>query len=75
MYEDFLYIIENMNRDIVIFDFFKKLVVVVDKLGEYWFDYLGFNKKIDFLFCGVCIDDWGYILVISCFEDNIYVLN
>lgn len=75
LYEDPSYITENMNRDIVTSDFLKKSVVVVDKSGEYRFDYSGRNKKIDFLPCGVCTDDRGYILVISCFEDNIHVLN
>lgn len=75
LYKDPSYITENMNRDIVTSDFLRKSVVVVDKSGEYRFDYSGLNKKIDFLPCGVCTDDLGHILVISCFEDNIHVLN
>lgn len=75
LYKDPSYITENMNRDIVTSDFLKKSVVVVDKSGQHRFDYSGHDKNTDFLPCGVCTDDFGYILVISCFEDNIHVLD
>lgn len=35
LYSNLIYIVENKNGDIVIVDFLKYKVVLVDKLGEY----------------------------------------
>lgn len=41
LYSNLIYIVENKNGDIVIVDFLKYKVVLVDRLGEYWGDYKG----------------------------------
>lgn len=72
LYVYFRYIIENKNGDIVIFDSSKKVVVVVDKRGWYRFNYIGFLEFL-FLFVGICIDVYVYILVVDC--NDIYVIS
>lgn len=41
LYSNLIYIVENKNGDIVIVDFLKYKVVLVDRLGKYWGDYKG----------------------------------
>lgn len=78
MYSDLYYIDENKNLDIVVSDFDVKVVVVVDKIGSFWFIYKGnfFDKLSDvFCFCGLIFDSMCYILVVD-FENNfIYVID
>lgn len=73
MYSNLIYIVENKNGDIVIVDFLKYKVVLVDKLGEYWDYYKGwlFNKR-EFDLYGVCIDVYGYIIVVDYMFGFIY---
>lgn len=58
----FYYIIENKNEDIVVFDFFKCVVIVIDMRGRYWFLYIGFLLNVLNLM-GICIDVLLYIFV------------
>lgn len=68
---ELIYIIENKNGDICIFDWYKEVLVVVNKLGFYWFFYNG--VKGVFLFLGsVCIDSRGYILLFELFIFSVY---
>lgn len=63
--EILMYIMENINRDVIVFCGFMKKVVVVDKVGKYRFEYRGYCFNINFLFMGICMDVFGYILVYS----------
>lgn len=45
-----------MNGDIIILDFEKEVVVVVDRLGKYCFNYLVDSFQIEFVFGDICID-------------------
>lgn len=42
LYEVFVYIIDNLIGDVIVFDYKKKVVVVVDRDGGYRFFYRGF---------------------------------
>lgn len=61
---------ENKNGDIIVFDMKKKVIVVVDKNGWYWFNYIGWYNELNFNFGGICIDKFGNILVC-----NIYFID
>ena len=59
-----LYITENkMNGDIVVSDYEKKALVVVDRSGQHRFNYKGHSTDKSFRPRGVCTDVLGRILV------------
>ena len=65
LYERPDYITENkMNGDIVVSDYMKKALVVVDRSGRHRFDYKGQPTDESFRPLGVCTDILGRILVI-----------
>lgn len=68
---ELIYIIENKNGDICIFDWYKEVLVVVNKLGFYRFFYNGVKGVLLFL-GSVCIDSRGYILLFELFIFSVY---
>ncbi|XP_052683018.1 uncharacterized protein LOC128163452 [Crassostrea angulata] len=68
-----LYITENINGDILVSDFRKNAVVVVNKLGQHRFSYTGqvpvFNPY------GICSDVLGHILVCGFYSDTVDLLD
>lgn len=54
-----MYIMENINKDVIVFCGFMKKVVVVDKVGRYRFDYRGYCFNFIFFFLGICMDVIG----------------
>lgn len=70
----FNYIIENNNRDVVVFDFnLVGVVVVIDYKWRYCFIYVKYLLK--FFFFGICIDVMLYILVCEGVIRLINILN
>lgn len=64
MYNDFCYIIENENGDVVVFDFiFFGVVVVIDCNGKYCFFYIGYLFGLELMFWGISIDVLLYIFL------------
>lgn len=76
LYVEIIFIIENINRDIIVLDNGKKVIVVIDELGRYFFNYKGYYFWIIFYLGGVCIDVFGYIFVCNVFSDlSVYLFN
>lgn len=71
LYKYLIYVMENRNGDVVVFDKEKKVLVVVGSFGGYWFDYLGYYFQ--FSFGGICIDVYRYILVVDCYFNNLSI--
>lgn len=64
MYRNFFCIIENINGDIVVFDFdWFGVVFVIDSRGKYCFIYMGYFFGLSFELWGICMDVLFYILV------------
>lgn len=74
MYKLFIYIIENKNGDVVVFDS-KDVVVVIDCGGKYCFMYIRFLLGLKRLLCGVCIDFLLYILVVDVIIKIVIMIN
>lgn len=55
MYYGLSYIIENINGDVVVFDW-KLCVVVIECGGKYYFFYVGDLLGVLMLLLGICID-------------------
>lgn len=71
LYEDPHYITENRkNRNILISDYKKMALVVVDQYGQHRFDYIGRSPQPAFFPKGVCTDVHGNILLASVNEFN-----
>ncbi|XP_078320386.1 uncharacterized protein LOC111116379 [Crassostrea virginica] len=65
------YITENkINGDIVVSDYVKGALVVVDRSGRHRFDYTGHSTDKSFRPYGVCTDVLGRILVLHIDEDG-----
>lgn len=60
LYWWYVYIMENRNGDIIIFNYELKIVVGMNSLGGSWFMYL--NLEEEFI-RGICIDKYGYKFV------------
>nr|XP_022308992.1 uncharacterized protein LOC111114803 isoform X2 [Crassostrea virginica] len=72
LYEGPNYITENkMNGNIVVSDFRKRALVVVDRSGRHRFNYTGEPTDKTFIPMGVCTDVLGRILVIHANSDDI----
>lgn len=65
----FLFVIENYNQDVVVFnyDWNSSLVVVINGGGEYCFFFNGFLKELGFKLRSICVDGLFNILV---YDDN-----
>lgn len=61
-YKNLMFIIENYNGDIVVFDL-NCCLVVMDSGGEYCFFYIGYLIGFGLILCGICIDIFLNILV------------
>nr|XP_022307129.1 uncharacterized protein LOC111113291 isoform X2 [Crassostrea virginica] len=71
LYEYPRYLTENkMNGDIVVSDYMKDALVVVDRSGRHRFDYKGHSTDKSFRPRGVCTDVLGRILVIHTVTDD-----
>ncbi|XP_062619383.1 uncharacterized protein LOC134280952, partial [Saccostrea cucullata] len=57
------YITENLNGDIIVSDFLRRAVVVVDYEGRHRFSYTGPETGVIISPYGVCIDALSHILV------------
>lgn len=77
MYLEFIYIVENNNRDVVVLDYilFFGVVVVSDYEGIYWFFYIGYLLKLGFELCVICIDGLLNILVCDNLFKKVYMIN
>lgn len=58
MYIKLRYIIENINENIIVFDYFLwfGVVVVIECGGYYCFLYIGYFLELGILLKGICID-------------------
>lgn len=76
MYLFFVFVIENGNGDIVVFDYLRWVVIVVDWWGWYCFKYIvdKFNcfDVVFFLLFGVCCDFLLNIIVVDSCNDCLY---
>lgn len=72
LYKKFNFIIENNNRDIVVFDLWSVVVVMEGGWG-YWFIYIGY--LVVFLLYGICIDVLLYILVCDYVSVIVYMFD
>jgi hypothetical protein len=72
LYEDATYIAENVNGDIIVTDWKKKVVTAVTRSGIFRFLYSGKNKP--FFACAVTTDSIGHVIVTD-FLDKIHVLD
>lgn len=74
MYSYFGYIIENINGDVIVFDY-KMLglgfVVVISCEGIYCFFYEGYLLGLGLMLWIICVDVLLYILVC---DENIYIV-
>ena len=59
-----------MNGDIVVSDYIKEALVVVDRSGQHRFDYTGQPTDKSFYLRGVCTDLLGRILLIHTGYDD-----
>ena len=59
-----------MNGDIVVSDYIKEALVVVDRSGQHRFDYKGHSTDQSFCPYGVCTDVLGRILLIHTGYDD-----
>lgn len=72
------YICENRNRDICVLDSRLGSVVVVNKVGKFRFKYCGnFFSNIEklFIFFGICVNSYYYILIVDCNNNSIYIID
>ena len=76
MYEFPSYITENINGDICTSDIYKRVVVVVNKSGQYRFSYLGLGGcGTQFCPFGICTDVLAHILVCDVFSETVHLLD
>uniref|UniRef100_K1RCC5 Tripartite motif-containing protein 3 n=1 Tax=Magallana gigas TaxID=29159 RepID=K1RCC5_MAGGI len=67
------YIIENINGDVCVSDYYKYAVVVVDKSGQHRFSVRGQRSK--FYPFGICTDVLGHILVCDSSSETVHLLD
>nr|XP_022301797.1 uncharacterized protein LOC111109841 [Crassostrea virginica] len=73
LYQFALYITENVNGDIIVTDFKKRIVIAVDRLGIFRYKYLG--KKNDFYAMSVVTDSVGHVYATDFEKDKIHMLD
>lgn len=73
MYEFLVYIVENVNGDVIVIDWNKNVIIVVNRLGIYWYLFLWKEGKL--FICLVVIDLVGYVFIIDFFGIKICILD
>nr|XP_022321637.1 E3 ubiquitin-protein ligase TRIM71-like [Crassostrea virginica] len=73
LYQYAWYIAENVNRDIIVTDFKKKIVIVVDRLGIFRYTYSGKDNDLDAM--SVATDSVGHVFVTDFKGDKIHMLD
>ena len=73
LYQKAWYIAENVNGDIIVTDFKKRIVIAVDILGRFRYTYSGRNN--DLYAFSVATDSVGHVYVIDFIGDKIHMLD
>ncbi|XP_078327166.1 uncharacterized protein LOC144623061 [Crassostrea virginica] len=73
LYQDPFYIAENVNGDIIVTDFKKKIVIVVDRLGIFRYTYSRKDNVLDA--SSVATDSVGHVYVTDYQGDKIHMLD
>ena len=72
LYQDAWYIAENINGDIIVTDY-KKKVIAVDRIGIFRYSYSGKDSLFDP--AGVATDSGGHVFITDFYGDKIHVLD
>ncbi|XP_078327164.1 uncharacterized protein LOC144623058 [Crassostrea virginica] len=73
LYQQAWFIAENVNGDIIVTDFKKRIVIVVDRLGIFRYTYSGRNNDLDAV--SVATDSVGHVYVTDSKGDKIHMLD
>ena len=73
LYQDALYITENVNGDIIVTDYKKRKVISVDILGIFRYTYSGRNNN--FYALSVATDSVGHVYVTDFIDEKIHMLD
>nr|XP_022323129.1 protein wech-like [Crassostrea virginica] len=73
LYQYAWYITENVNGDIIVTGFKKRIVIVVDRLGIFRYTYSGRNNDLNA--SSVATDSVGHVYVTDCKGDKIHMLD
>ena len=75
LYEYPQYITENINRDVIVSDPTKGVLVVTDAGGKHRFNYMGHSKDSQFEPNGICTDSQAHIMVADLITSSVQVLD
>nr|XP_022326082.1 uncharacterized protein LOC111126017 [Crassostrea virginica]XP_022326083.1 uncharacterized protein LOC111126017 [Crassostrea virginica] len=73
LYQCAFYIAENVNGDIIVTDYKKRIAIVVDRLGIFRYTYSGRNNDLDAF--SVATDSVGHVYVTDYKGDKIHMLD
>ena len=73
LYQNACYISENVNGDIIVTDFKKRIVIAVDRLGIFRYAYSGKDNKLDAL--SIDTDSVGHVYVTDYKVNKIHMLD
>ena len=73
LYQFAFYVTENVNGDIIVTDFKKKIVIAVDRFGSFRYKYSG--KKNDLYAMSVVTDSVGHVYATDFESDKIHMLD
>uniref|UniRef100_K1RJS9 Tripartite motif-containing protein 45 n=1 Tax=Magallana gigas TaxID=29159 RepID=K1RJS9_MAGGI len=73
LYKNATYITENVNGDIIVTDWEKNAVIVVDRLGIFRYSYSG--KDGEFFACSIATDSVGHVVVTDFCGNKIHMLD
>nr|XP_022321677.1 uncharacterized protein LOC111123562 [Crassostrea virginica] len=75
LYEYPQYITENINRDVIVSDPTKGVLVVTDAGGKHRFNYQGRSEDSEFEPNGICTDSQAHIMVADLITSSVQVLD